>query len=94
MIPLLAALALPAVPLVEKIRETQPQKGKWNSAHQEANVRGAFALTGTPRHDPLFLVDDTVDSRWTLTEVGALLREHGAGDVHPVVMASLQGRDS
>ena len=91
---LAAALGLPVVPLVEKIRETRPQKGQWNSAHQETNVRGAFALTGGPRDEPLFLVDDTVDSRWTLTEVGALLRQHGAGELHPVVMASLQGRDS
>jgi ATP-dependent DNA helicase RecQ len=87
-------LRLPLIPLVEKVRETQPQRGQQNSPHQEMNVRGAFALVGTPRGEPLFLVDDMVDSRWTLAEIGALLREAGSGPVYPLVLGSLQGRDS
>jgi ATP-dependent DNA helicase RecQ len=87
-------LGVPVIPLVDKVRETQPQKGQQNSAHQEMNVRGAFALLGTPLDEPLFLVDDMVDSRWTLVEIGALLRGHGSGPVYPLVLGSLQGRDS
>ncbi|TPW15148.1 MAG: ATP-dependent DNA helicase RecQ [Acidimicrobiaceae bacterium] len=87
-------LGLPLLPLVEKVRETQPQKGQQNSPHQEMNVRGAFALVGIPLGEPLFLVDDMVDSKWTLVEIGALLREHGSGPVYPLALASLQGRDS
>ena len=87
-------LELRLIPLVEKVRETAPQKGQQNSPHQEMNVRGAFALTGTPLGEPSFLVDDLVDSRWTLVEIGALLREHGAGPVYPLALGSLQGRDS
>jgi ATP-dependent DNA helicase RecQ len=34
----------------------------------------------------VLLVDDTADSKWTLTEVGARLREAGAGPVYPLVL--------
>jgi ATP-dependent DNA helicase RecQ len=87
-------VGLPVVPLVGKLRETQPQKGQQNASHQEANVRGAFALVDKPLGEPLFLIDDLVDSRWTLVEIGALLRQHGSGLVYPLVLGSLQGRDS
>jgi ATP-dependent DNA helicase RecQ len=85
---------LPLVPLVEKVRETDPQKGQRNSPHQEMNVSGAFALVGAPLGEPLFLVDDMVDSRWTLAEIGTLLREAGSGPVYPLALGSLQGRNS
>jgi ATP-dependent DNA helicase RecQ len=85
---------VPVIPLIEKVRETRPQQGQQNSPHQEMNVRGAFALAGAPVGEPLFLVDDTVDSRWTLVEIGALLREAGSGPVYPLALASLQGRHS
>ncbi|MGE3589767.1 MAG: helicase-related protein, partial [Ilumatobacteraceae bacterium] len=87
-------MGLPLVDIVEKVRETPPQKRQQNGAHQERNVQGAFRLRAAPSAEPVFLVDDTVDSRWTLTEIGALLREKGSGPVHPLVLASLQGRDS
>jgi ATP-dependent DNA helicase RecQ len=87
-------LRLRVVPIVVKVRDTPPQKRQQNSPHQEANVRGAFDLTGTPPAAPLLLVDDMVDSRWTLVEIGALLRERGSGAVHPLALASLIGRDS
>jgi ATP-dependent DNA helicase RecQ len=40
----------------------------------------------------VLLVDDTVDTRWTLTEVAALLRDAGAEAVHPYVLADTVGR--
>lgn len=88
------ALGLPLVHLIQKVRETHPQKSQQNSPHQESNVRGAFALTAQPHGEPLLLLDDVVDSRWTLVEIGALLREHGSGPVYPLALGSLQGRDS
>ena len=87
-------LGLPLMPLVQKVRETEPQKRQLNSSHQESNVRGAFAIVGKPLNQPLFLVDDVVDSRWTMAEISALLRQHGSGPVYPLALASLQGRDS
>ncbi|MCB1016960.1 MAG: recombinase RecQ [Acidimicrobiales bacterium] len=40
---------------------------------------------------PVLLVDDLVDSRWTLTVAGAALREAGAGPVHPFALAKSGG---
>ena len=34
------------------------------------------------------LVDDVVDSRWTITVIAALLRQAGSGPVYPVALAS------
>ena len=36
---------------------------------------------------PALLVDDIVDSRWTLTAVGIQLREAGSGPVYPFALA-------
>jgi len=36
---------------------------------------------------PVLLVDDVHDSRWTLTVVGAALRDAGSGPVHPFTLA-------
>jgi ATP-dependent DNA helicase RecQ len=36
---------------------------------------------------PGLLVDDMVDSRWTLTTIGVALREAGSGPVFPFVLA-------
>lgn len=82
-----AALGIPAVDAVAKISDTQPQRSMRNSAQQMGNVAGAFAVTGPPPGGPVLLVDDHVDSRWTLTYVGSLLRGRGVEAVHPVVLA-------
>jgi ATP-dependent DNA helicase RecQ len=87
-------LRLRVLPLIAKVHETPPQKQQRNGPHQELNIRGAFALTATPPSSPGILLDDLVDSRWTMTEIGLLLREHGAGPMYPVALGSLQGRDS
>jgi ATP-dependent DNA helicase RecQ len=79
-------LQLPVAPVVRRVRQTQPQKLMVNSSHQAGNVRGAFAIDG-PLSGVWLLVDDLVDSRWTLTEVGARLREAGAEAVYPVALA-------
>jgi ATP-dependent DNA helicase RecQ len=36
---------------------------------------------------PVLLVDDIVDSRWSLTECTRLLREGGSGAVYPFALA-------
>jgi ATP-dependent DNA helicase RecQ len=77
---------LPLHPVLERIREAPPQLEMANSAHQCRNVHGAFTLTGPIPLGGVLLVDDTADSKWTLTIVGALLRHAGAGAVHPLVL--------
>ena len=88
------ALGLPLVPLVQRDRNSPPQKHMKNAAHQESNVLGAFHLLDAPLTEPVFLIDDLVDSKWTLTEVGVLLRGAGSGPVVPLALGSSVGRDS
>ena len=89
---LATALGLPCEDVVVKIRDAEPQKTMQNSRRQYANVRDAFDIRGTVAPEPVLLVDDIVDSRWTLTVVGGKLREAGAGPVHPFALADTAGR--
>jgi ATP-dependent DNA helicase RecQ len=88
---LAAALELPFVEAVRKVRENEPQKASFNSAQQLRNVWGAFEIQGEVPDGPVLLVDDTVDSRWTLTVIGAALREAGSGPVVPFALAENRG---
>ena len=82
------ALGLPFRPALVKTRETKPQKELENSQQQFRNVWGAFAVSGElPPGEPVLLVDDLADSRWTLTVAGAALLEAGSGPVSPFVLA-------
>jgi ATP-dependent DNA helicase RecQ len=90
---LAARLGLPHVPVVARVADRLPQKEQRNSAHQQHNVEGAFAVTGPPPDGPVLLVDDLVDSTWTMTEIGRLLGRAGVDLVYPVAMASSAGRD-
>ena len=82
-----ARLRLPFVLAVGKARETPPQKEMNNSAQQYANVQDAFSIVGPVRPAPVLLIDDIVDSGWTLTAIAALLRQTGSGPVHPMLLA-------
>jgi ATP-dependent DNA helicase RecQ len=77
---------LPLHNILERTRKGPPQLEMANSAHQCRNVHGAFAVTGPVPQGGVLLVDDTADSKWTLTVVGALLRHAGAGAVYPLVL--------
>ena len=83
---------LPCQDVLAKVRDTRPQKTMQNTQQQYANVRGAFEVRGAIPAGPVLLVDDLVDSRWTLTEIGGLLREAGSGPVYPFALASTAGR--
>jgi ATP-dependent DNA helicase RecQ len=82
-------LELPFRQVVSKTRETAPQKEMENSHQQFSNVRGAFSVdrADVPSGEPVLLVDDIYDSRWTLTIVGIALLEAGSGPVAPFVLA-------
>ncbi len=64
-----------------------------NSAFRLAGVHGRFAigadLAGRLRSHagPVLLVDDVVDSRWTITEATRVLREAGVDSVLPFALA-------
>jgi ATP-dependent DNA helicase RecQ len=63
------------------------QRTMENSAQQLRNVAAALSRAGPPADAPVLLVDDLVDSRWTLTYAGWLLREAGVPAVHPLALA-------
>ena len=86
-----AELGIPYHDVLRRRHDAPPQAEMQNSAQQHANVQGAFALTEPVPDTPVLLVDDTTDSRWTLTVVGGLLREGGSGPVLPLVLAQHSG---
>ena len=86
------SLGLACKDVAVRARDTEPQKTMQNSQQQYRNVRDAFQTTGEVPSGPVLLVDDTVDSRWTLTVVGLLLLEAGAGPVLPFALADTAGR--
>ena len=87
------ALQLPFHAALVKIRDTPEQKEMQNSPKQEANVKGSFGIDeGAVQPGPVLLVDDVVDSRWTMTVAAAVLRDKGAGEVWPMALA-LAGSD-
>ena len=89
---LAAALALPFQPVLIKDEERPEQKQMANSVQQARNIDGALGLANqiVPSTSVL-LVDDMVDSRWTMTVAAWLLRSHGSGRVFPLAL-SLAGK--
>lgn len=82
------ALGLPFRPVVRKIRSNQPQKLQENRYHQCRNLDGVFGISGAVDPLPVLLVDDVVDSAWTMTVVAALLLQAGSGPVLPFALAT------
>ena len=82
------ALGLPFHPIVQKVKQNQPQKDQENSFHQSNNLDGVFQVLSPIPEEPVLLVDDVVDSKWTLTVISALLRLAKCGPVYPFALAS------
>jgi ATP-dependent DNA helicase RecQ len=59
------------------------------NAHAKLGIMPGVAVPA----GPVLLVDDVVDSGWTLTVAGWLLREAGSGPVFPFTLADASGRD-
>ena len=84
---LASAMGLPFHPVVTKAKPNAPQKAQENRFHQCRNLDGVFAVAGNVPDGPVLLVDDVVDSRWTLTVISALLRQADSGPVWPLALA-------
>ena len=81
-------LRLPFCKAIRKTRANEPQKDQQNQFHQCRNLDGVFAITADVCKKPVLLVDDVIDSRWTVTVLAALLQDRGSGPVYPVALAS------
>ncbi len=86
-------LNLPFVEAVIKTHDNRQQKLQQNRYHQCRNLDGVFAITTGIPNGPVLLVDDMVDSAWTMTVIAALLRGAGSGLVWPVALASTSTGD-
>lgn len=80
-------LGLGFAPILMKTAETPPQKEMENAVFQQNNVIDAFTVEGILPSGGCFLVDDMVDSKWTFTVAGAVLRQAGADFVIPLALA-------
>lgn len=81
-------LGLPFVESIIKVKQNHPQKMMENRFHQCHNLDGAFEIQNIRSNEPVFLIDDIVDSNWTFTVLSALLRRTGTGEVFPVALTS------
>ena len=80
-------LGVPYRSALVKVADTPQQKLMENSVQQARNALGAFATVPDEiSPEPVFLVDDMVDSGWSLTVCGLALAEAGSGPVFPVVL--------
>lgn len=59
-----------------------------NSAYRVAALHGAWEAPGITVDGPVLLVDDMTDTGWTLTMAARVLRDAGAPEVLPFVLAS------
>ena len=82
-------LGIEAIDTIQTIRPHKQQKEMQNWVQQGRNVDGVFEISENVqiRESPILLVDDIVDSRWTLTVAGWLLRSKGSGPVIPFALA-------
>ncbi|MBB1078053.1 phosphoribosyltransferase [Rhodoferax sp. 4810] len=81
------ALGLPFHAVLRKTTDRPEQKTMANSAQQAANVADSLAICAPVPPGAVLLLDDMVDSRWTLTVAASVLRRHGSGVVYPFVLA-------
>jgi len=82
------ALNLPFLDAIQKTDARPEQKTMANSTQQARNIDGSLALKSLQvPNGPVLLIDDMVDSRWTMTVCAWLLRTHGCGVVFPLALA-------
>jgi ATP-dependent DNA helicase RecQ len=81
------ALGLPFHAVLGRTEDRPEQQTMANSTYQARNLDGALAVVAPPSPGPVLLIDDMVDSRWTLTVSAWLLRSNGSGAVWPLALA-------
>jgi len=90
---LAAALALPFHNALQKTDDRAAQKDMANSSQQARNVDGSLSIQESVPSGAILLVDDMVDSRWTMTVAAYLLKSNGSGPVFPLALASTANSD-
>jgi ATP-dependent DNA helicase RecQ len=89
---LASSLGIQFVPSLVRTADAPEQKLMANSSMQARNVAGTLEAIGQIPSGPVLLIDDIIDSGWTLTLAGWLLRKKGSGVVHPFTLARATAR--
>ena len=85
-------LEIPYIAALRKTSQSAEQKLMLNRTMQAKNVIQSLGVSGKISPRPVLLIDDIIDSGWTLTIAGYLLRNAGGGIVYPFVLAKATGR--
>lgn len=87
--PYLGALAYTgdARPAARQSNSAQRLRALWHALSVPESVRDAVSQIG----GPVLLVDDRIETGWTMTVATRLLREAGASSVLPLVLAVTSG---
>jgi len=86
------SLGVPFVAALVRTSEAPEQKLMANSSMQARNVAGTLGTIEQIPAGAVLLIDDIIDSGWTLTLAGWLLRKKGSGVVHPFTLARATAR--
>ncbi len=87
------SLGIQFVDLLEK-KTARQQKEMENSSHQCANAFRSFSAKENEVYpEKIILVDDIVDSKWTMTVCGYRLMEKGCTEVYPFALADSSQRE-
>jgi ATP-dependent DNA helicase RecQ len=86
-------LGLPFHSVLGRNGDAPEQKTMQNSTMQAGNVIGTIIIANGIPNGPVLLVDDIIDSGWTLTMSSYLLRKHGSGLVYPFTLAQATGKN-
>ncbi len=82
------ALGLPFAPVLVCAQPRPEQRTRHNSTLQARNALEMLGIrVELVQPGPVLLVDDIIDSGWTLTMAAWLLRKHGSGIVYPFSLA-------
>lgn len=81
-------LGIPFVVVIHQVKSHNLQKLQENRFHQCSNLDGVFKISNKISNLPMLLIDDIVDSGWTMTIATALLKQAGAGMVYPIALAT------
>lgn len=80
------AVSYPYLPALKRVRKGLEQK-KLTVKERQANLKGAFALTGDVKGCRVILVDDVVTTGAGMAEAIKVLKKGGAAEVLPVCVA-------
>lgn len=86
------SLGVPFVEALARTSEAPEQKLMANSSMQARNVAGTLEAVDRVPAGAVLLIDDIIDSGWTLTLAGWLLRQRGSGIVYPFTLARATAR--